>query len=403
MTARPFLSHKREDADDLGQLRNELGYSGAAGWQDVRDLPLGRRFLAWFSHAIDRDTTGFIWWGTALSLGSTTICGFEIPRALRRSRRRRKTYPVVPLFVDLEPGRDRELLEDALGDRAAKRLLDLQGLVRSREESLEGFARRAARRYVKDSLRGLGEDPLRVEITTAREPTLNGDLSIDWRGLVKENGDPRSEQALARMVISLSDIRAATQAEAHRPHICVEPHVRVPLGALIGWEWNRVRPVRLDILQPAPDGSTALIREGDYGDVPLPEADVKVLGKDGPVVVAASVGIPLDGTLARYAARIQGRRIVHLHVPLENGRFLEGSEINSLARWVVDQLGHANDEGGAKHLILAGPVGLAVRVGAMAHGKGACWIPLWDGGSSYSGGLEIGGSSAGPGLVGPEA
>lgn len=226
---------------------------------------------------------------------------------------------------------------------------------------------------------------------------------MDWRGLVKENGDPRSEQALTRMTTSLSDIRAAAQAEAHRPHICVEPYVRVPLGALIGWEWNRVRPVRLDVLQPGPDGTTTLIRDGDYSDVALPKAAEKVLGKEGPAVVAASVGIPLDGTLDRYAAQVEARRIVHLHVPLEDGRLLEGPEINSVARWVVGQLGHANDEGGAKHVILAGPVGLAVRVGAMAHGKGSCWIPLWDGGSSYSGGVEIGGSSAGPGFVRPEA
>jgi hypothetical protein len=399
MTVRPFLSHKRQDAADMELLRKELAYSGAVGWQDVRELPLGRRFMALFRGAIGRGTTGFIWWGTMRSLESTTICKFEIPRALRRSTRRwrRRPYPVVPLFVDLDPGADRDSLDRALGKRVTKRLLALQGLVRGEDETAEAYARRAARRYVMDSLRGRGNQPLRVGISAAREPTLSNDLELDWRDLVEANGDPRSPEDLSRMVMSLADIREATQAQERRPHVRLESHVRVPLGALIGWEWNRVRPMRLEVVQEAPDGSIALISEGELDEDLSLDASTKSLGGGGPALIAVSTGTRIDGTLERYAREIDARKLDYLHVSLDGRGFLDGPEINAVARWVVGELGRANDEGGAKHLIVLGPIGLAVRIGATAHGTGATWIPLWDGESSYSGGVEIGGSSAGPG------
>jgi hypothetical protein len=237
MTARPFLSHKREDAGQLERLRIELAHRGVSGWQDIRDLRLGQRWLARFLLAIRRDTNGFIWWGTKNSLESTTICETEIPRALRRSRRRwyRHSYPVVPLFVDLDPIADRALIDRALGKKRAKQLLALHGVVRERNESIKRFARRAARQYVRDTLAQRRTKSLRVQISAGREPTLRGDFVLDWRDLVDDAGDPRSAEAREQMVESLADIRTAIQALSRCPHIVLEPHLRVPLGALVGW------------------------------------------------------------------------------------------------------------------------------------------------------------------------
>lgn len=198
------------------------------------------------------------------------------------------------------------------------------------------------------------------------------------------------------MVESLSDIRTATQAVCRCPHIILEPHLRLPLGALVGWEWNRVRPIRLDVLQVSAEGSCMVTDDGTT-EMGLPSPAVVALGGSGPLVVAVSVGKPLRDTLARYAAQVDASGSVHMHVPLERGRLLNGPEINALASWTVDELSYANDEGREKHLILLGPVSLAVRVGATAHGTGRTWLPLWDGESSYRGGIPMGGSSSGPG------
>lgn len=140
-----------------------------------------------------------------------------------------------------------------------------------------------------------------------------------------------------------------------------------------------------------------MVIDDDNSEVVLPTPAVTTMSGSGPFVVAVSVGKPLTGTLGRYAADVGARGTVHLHLPLERGQLLNGREINALANWVVRELGRANDEGCEKHLILLSPVSLAVRIGTIAHGTGRTWLPLWDGESSYRGGIMIGGSSAGPG------
>ncbi len=395
MSARPFLSHKREDASDLELLRAELALRGAAGWQDVHELRLGERWKRRFLLAIGRDTNGFIWWGTRRSLSSTTICKLELPRALRRARPRwyrRRTYPVVPLFVDLSPNADREAIAKALGAKRAAQLGNLHGVVREQEEPIERFARRAARQYIKDVVRSRPTAPLRIEISGGRQPTLNSDLALDWRDLLDERGDPISETAVAVLTETLADIREAAQGSARLPHFVVEPHLRVPLGALVGWEWNKVRPVKLDVVQVATAGS-CLVSDEHLEKVELPEAEANELGGEGPGVVAISVGNSLKQTLVRYGEETEARETIHLHLPLEEGRLLNGPEIVAGGAWAVQELARLHDHGSEKHLIVLGPVSMAVWIGANAHGTGKTWVPFWDGESGYSGGIEIGGSS----------
>ena len=186
---KPFLSYNREDAPELEVLRGELVMRGAGGWQDTRELRLGQPWMAAFRIAISRKTGGLIWFGTRKALSSTTICKVEVPFALRRGRRRKRgPYPVIPLFVDLQPGQDAANIKAAFGARWGQRLLDLHGVVRGNDETLQSFSRRAARQYVQDLIRAHPDDHLRVAITTGREPTGQHDLSLDWRSLVDGEG-----------------------------------------------------------------------------------------------------------------------------------------------------------------------------------------------------------------------
>lgn len=389
---KPFLSHKREDAPDMEVLRDELLMRGAGGWQDTRELRLGQRWMAALRPAVRKDTGGFIWYGTRKALTSRTICKVEVPLALRRARRRNGgAYPVIPLFVDLRPGHDSEAIKQAFGTRRGQQLLDLNGVIREDGEDRQSLSKRAARQYVKDLIREHPGAHLRVAVTTGREPTGQHDMSLDWRRLVDGDGRLADPAALATIVETLSDIRQNLQTKSNCPHITVEPHVRLPLAALIGWEWNRVRPFRLTVQQPSTAGMQTV------EDIPAnPQRwgapELTPLGDNGPAVVALSVGKRLDGTVQRYAAAQSARETRCLHVALDDlpDRMLSPEDIRSLAMWTVDQLAELNDRGVEKHLLLLGPASLAVRIGAAANGTGRTWMPFWDGGAGYAFGVTIG-------------
>lgn len=392
MGVQPFLSHNREDAGDLEILRAELTIRGAGGWQDVRDLPLGERWAAAFRRAIGRETGGFIWWGTRKALESQTIRRLELPAALRRHRRGcRDSYPVVPLFVDLSPSRDAKLIRQALGRRWATRLLDLNGLVREDDEEMTDFAERAARRYLHDVVRGHPSDALRVAITGGRGPTGDHDLSLDWRLLLDDRGSPIDSAAVIKFRETLADIREAAQSRGPIPHIIVEPHLRLPLGALVGWEWNRVRPIELTVAQATVRRTFKVKDESGDGHA-WPEPRHWDLEGDGPWVLAVSVGKDLGETVPSYAEEHGAAGATHLHVDLDQHppHGLSPERIASLAQWTVDRLAELNSQGKDKHLLLLGPVSLAIRIGAGANGTGRSWVPLWDGAQGYSAGVTIG-------------
>jgi hypothetical protein len=392
MPYKPFLSHKREQASELELLRDELVLRGAGGWQDVAELRLGQRFKAAFSRAIGRETGGFIWWGTPAALKSTTIRRVEVPLALRRSRSRRDgPYPFVPLFVDVRPGRDDAAIKKAFGRRRGQQLLDLQGLVRDDDEALSDFARKAARRYVHDLIREHDKPELRVAVTGGRPPSGHHDLALDWRRLLDADGRVADSAVLPTLTETLSDIRNAAHETWDCPHLIVQPTVRLPLGALIGWEWNRVRPIKLTVVQPS--GRGAMEVEDLVGDTsmwPSPQPDE--LGGDGPAVLAVSVGKDLGGAVQRYSESQEACEAVHLHVDLGRypGGVLPAPDICSLAEWVIGHLADLNARGLSKHLLLLGPVSLAVRIGAAANGTGRTFVPFWDGADGYTSGVFIG-------------
>ena len=392
MPYKPFLSHKRDEVHELELLRDELVLRGAGGWQDVAELRLGQRWQAAFRRAIGRETGGFIWWATPATLQSDTICRIEVPSALRRARSRRGgAYPFVPLFVGLWPGADADAIKRAFGRRRGQQVLDLQGLVREENENLADFARRAARRYVHDLVREHHRPVLRIAITGGRPPSGQHDLSLDWRGLLDPTGRLADSSARPTLVETLADIRGAALESRDCPHLVVEPHVRLPLGALIGWEWNRVRPLKLTVLQPSGRGA---IEVPDLNGDPLRWETPDEVGLDGegPAVLAVSVGKHLGESVIRYAEAQGAREARHLHVDLNSypNRTLQPEDICSLAEWTVARLAELNAHDVPKHLLLLGPVSLAVRIGAGANGTGRTFIPFWDGAAGYHSGVLIG-------------
>jgi hypothetical protein len=300
---------------------------------------------------------------------------------LRRQRLRRGAYPVVPLFVDLSPEADPEAIQRAFGRRRGKALCDCNGLVRRSGERIAEFAALAARRYVKDLIREHQGEDLRIAITGGRELTGGYDLALDWRGMLDDGGRLRDSAGLPLLVETLSDIRFAAQSRAGVPQITVEPHLRLPLGVLVGWEWNRVWPSRSDFGHRL-----------DGGWRPSPQ-DPRPSGASGAFLRRGRTSrrcIVCRQEPRRHDLALRGRHqrpgATHLHL---DGS-LDAAGICDIANWTIEQLASLNSRAISKHLLLLGPVSLAVRIGASANGTGRTTIPFWDSGTDYGPSVLIG-------------
>ncbi|MGH2716189.1 MAG: SAVED domain-containing protein, partial [Thermoleophilaceae bacterium] len=246
-------------------------------------------------------------------------------------------------------------------------------------------------RYVQELIRAHDGDALQVAITGGREPVGTHDLSLDWRRLLDEEGRAIDATVIPTLVETLADIREAAQAKSEMPHIVVEPHLRLPLAALVGWEWNRVRPVRLSVVQPSPRGALT-IDDVTVDPSTWPPPQRWELDGDGPWVLALSVGKDLGDGVRRYAEAQDAAGVLHLHVATDGypDHALPAEDIASLAQWVVERLAELNADGVDKHLLLLGPASLAVRIGASANGTGKTFVPFWDGAAGYRSGVVIG-------------
>ncbi|MGH2748547.1 MAG: TIR domain-containing protein [Actinomycetota bacterium] len=227
MTIKPFLSHKRENARVVGRLRDSLKIYGAGGWKDTEDLRLGDRTKQGIRRAIFQETGGMMWWGTRQSLVSRFMNEVEIPCALQR-KGAEPLYPLVPVFVDLDPGNelDRRSIRGALGEYGAD-LLDCNGLVRRQAESAGEFRRRAAVRYVRDAVKALaskpaGEDHVTVALRALSEPSGEHDLTFDWRALIDPKERFLHPGGYDLILDALEAARDSLQAAFRSPSVLVD-------------------------------------------------------------------------------------------------------------------------------------------------------------------------------------
>jgi hypothetical protein len=234
MKIRPFLSHKRQDALVVARLRDTLRLYGAGGWKDTEDLRLGVSTWEELRRAILGKTGGFIWWGTRRALGSEVINELEIPTALERAGAE-PLYPLVPIFVDISPGKNRAEIDEALGQHA-KRFLDRNGVVRSRSEVAGVFRQRIARRYVRDAVRSLIHDPVTIAFRALSEPSGDHDLTLDWRAVLDERSRRLETGYVPVLLDALANARDAFQGRSESPRLRLDIDLPLPLALLVGYE-----------------------------------------------------------------------------------------------------------------------------------------------------------------------
>lgn len=391
MRYRPFLSHKRQPAKTVAYLKQQLCIRGGGGWKDTDDIPLGVDFVANCVASIEHETGGFIWWGTKDTLGSSIICETELPTALDRAKRD-PTYPVVPVLVDLKPGRDSAAIEAAVGPAYAKQLLSSNGILHRNGQSLEALARETAQRYVAQLVRGLPSGPVDVAITAFRAPTEQHDLTLDWRPLFNQDTRELAPGAHETIVEALSDIRAALQARERSPQVHIELALPLPLAILVGHEWRWTTQLRATVstVNPA-TGQLLTVPPGGARSGLAPTVRSAALAGDGPFVLALSVGTMLGNTIERYAEEHDACGFEEMHIDrVADESPLEPDDIRSLAAQVVKRLNELHAAGTEKHLLLRCPANLALAIGLASNGTGPTWVPFYDGHDYYVGGLTIG-------------
>lgn len=387
VTIKPFLSHKRENAMAVARLRDVLNIYGAGGWKDTEDLRLGERTEPAVRRAIFGETNGLIWWGTRLVLGSWFVNNVEIPAAFER-KDTEANYPIVPLFIDLDPSNvsDREEVRSALGARGDD-LLDCNGLVRRANEPSGEFRRRVARRYVRDATKALvaraGIGTVTVAIRALSEPSGDRDLTFDWRELIDVNSRLLAPGARELILDAVRTTRDALQATLASPDLLLDLDLPLPLAFLVGYEWRVTTRLRLTVRQRTGVSFSPIEGDGEVASLPSPVRSARA--GDGPAVLAVTCRDGLGEVAGRYAAELRARHLIVLHFP----GLLGAPELRGLARACARELQRLNSLGIAKHLLMLGPSALAVFAGAAANATGPVTIPFWDG-SRYVEPLVVG-------------
>jgi hypothetical protein len=383
MKIRPFLSHKRENALVVGRLKWTLQLYGAGGWKDTDDLRMGASTEEEIRRVIADDTGGFLWWGTRAALSSWMMNNVEIPAAFARASSE-DLYPLVPVFVDLAPGskQDKKEITSALGDHA-QTLLDRNGVVHKRSEPTASFRRSVASRYVRDAVRSLPEGPLLVAFRALSEPAGGHDLTFDWRHVFDARTRHLDNGALLELTESLSNARVAFQRRERNPTVNLDMDLPLPLAFLVGYEWRLTSRLRLRVEQRT--GSSFAWVDGDGLTTEIPTPVVDSFDRPGPAVLAVSCGGSFDRVARRYADEQSASRLVTVHVP----GLLDAGQMRSIVRKAADCLRDLNNDGLHKHLLIKGPVTIAVMLGAASNASGPVTVPFWDG-SRYVSPITVG-------------
>lgn len=367
----PFLSHARVNGPDVARLKKQLAIVGITGWQDVDDLPIGVNSPEAFEEAI-ADLPGFILYATGRACQSSTIRTIELPAALDRKKNDRP-FAFVPVFAEIQPEEIRDAL-DGIGKDRLDILLDCNGPVRDQQQGRGDFHREIARRYLDAILRTKRAQPVHVQITSFADPVSSYDLQLDWRKLVEEPTGMPKPRKLRKMVEALRVVRQALIKSGCTMPVVLEANLPLPLATQVGVVWNRHSTLSLELARRR-DGETTTVPSRRQGPNPALtwSGDLDEMDTNGGVVIAVSTEHSIDRKTQEYAARHGVAAVCSTHI---EGR-LEPDQFAGTAAAIASKLHHAKGLSDNVHLVLRGPVELAVLIGTSASAAVPFLMPRW--------------------------
>jgi len=216
------------------------------------------------------------------------------------------------------------------------------------------------------------------------EPDGTHDFTLDWRAAVPQRTRILAPGMEDRLRASLANLCEGFRPKANFPEITVDLNLPLPLAMLMGYEWRVTTHLRLVARQRTRSGLIEVRGDGRVAGGWLDWTE-RSLGRQGPTVFAvATTDTSLEQALDTYAHEHQAGRVFSLHVPRE----LDSAGIRGLARHVAEKARAVGHDGFPRHLLLAGPVSLALLVGAAWNANGPITVPMWDG-SGYGSAITV--------------
>ena len=180
-----FLSHQNGDRDDVVGLEGSLRRRGLASWRDRRSLLAGDDSDVMIRSGIDRDTSGFVIYGSDRTLSSPYVWNKEWPWAHARRKRELAVghpapYRLVPLLVD---GLDYRMLRHAATSAGSPDPTTTNGehLRRGDPAGRDAVARWLLRGALADRVAIRSQGPVRVRLSTfPGSHDVEADVLVDW-------------------------------------------------------------------------------------------------------------------------------------------------------------------------------------------------------------------------------
>ena len=257
--ARPatvFLSYKREDIEVVKYLQIQLNLRGMRTWLDVIDLPLGTFTRDEIERVIENEADGLVLYVTPALLNSHFVWTVEIPVALRR-RERDPDFLIVPILCGVSLANLRQSCSQwQLIGKQFSDLADFHGVhlledpaKQSEIEANKTFAS-VARELLKAALaarlRSIGADhtyELSLGLRNRGEyklPNVLMDLDLDWSGLLPgKSRVPTTEEWEQVLLLALSDVKDALNAQIHSRRLHLWVQCFLPLALTLGFVFRR--------------------------------------------------------------------------------------------------------------------------------------------------------------------
>jgi hypothetical protein len=363
---RAFLSYRRRDADEAAELERQLALRGISLWRDVNDLPLGGLTEPEIRRGIAA-SDAFVLYLTPGVFASRVIWEIEVPAAHRRARtvaRRRRRYPIVPVFRGVSP---REL-----GRTSAQRLLPTlptrngafvpvhrggRATARARREACAAVATRLLRSLLPNVPRG----PVTIFLRSFPSPGVpRRTLDMNWADAVDIGPAGRWDDDL---IPAMRDVKAEL-ARAGRHHLEFFVQTRLAAALLGGMTFPLASAFDITVTDrhgrwPAREGGAVLIRD-----------DARSSGQRRAVL---EVSLAQDaGARTSALAKSLGARLVRLTPPRGPSRsFDPRPNAGAIAQQVGDVARELRREGLSDlHLVYSGPAALAFLMGRQLHAVG---------------------------------
>jgi hypothetical protein len=355
-----FLSHQNGDRADVVDLEGAMRRRGLASWRDRRSLLAGDDNDTAIRAGIDRDTSGFVIYGSDRVVSSWYVWNKEWPWAHERRERELATghpapYRIVPLLID---GLDYRLLRHAAADAGHADPTTHNGEVLRRGEAKERDA--VARWLLHSALAdrcATHTGPLAIRFTTfAGAGDVEADLLVDWSP--EFAADPVDWPLLRASLRDLKDELAVVR----RP-IEIDVQSRLVSAFVFGHAFPL--PSRTGIAAIHRDGSRWTIGRADPTKVAVLLAE-DVDGDPAVAAVQVSLARAVRDSAAAAAQRLHLRPGPSARITFADGVDSVDAAVAGAAAASFGQALRGLRDAGVRqaHIFIAAPAALVLLLGA---------------------------------------